>query len=166
MTYPPQQPGGWPDQSWPQSAPYGDPSAYPASGGPAQPGSPAPYQPGSPAPYPPPYGYGGYGQPVVPSGPGTNGMSIAALVVSLVGAVSLICYGGGGLLGIVGAILGHVARRQIRERGENGDGMALAGIIIGWIVTALGVAIVALIVIFVVWAVRNAPTYNPTPYAT
>jgi hypothetical protein len=90
-------------------------------------------------------------------------MSIASLVVSLVGLVALVCYGGGGLLGIVGAILGHVARRQIRERGESGDGMALAGIIIGWAAAAIGVIIVALIVIFVVWAVKNSPNYNPTP---
>jgi hypothetical protein len=93
-------------------------------------------------------------------------MSIASLVVSLVGVAGLICYGAGGILGIVGAILGHVARKQIRERGEGGDGMALAGIIVGWISTALGLIIVALVVIFVVWAVKNTPAYNPTPFAT
>ena len=157
MTYPPQQPGGWPDQSWPAPAQYGDPSGYPGSGGPAQPGSPA-------GGYPPQYGFGGYAPPPMAPASHTNGMSIAALVVSLVGAVGLICYGAGGVLGIVGAILGHVARKQIRERGEGGDGMALAGIIIGWITTALAVVIVALVIIFVVWAVRNAPTYNPTPF--
>jgi hypothetical protein len=30
-----------------------------------------------------------------------------------------------------------VARRQIKERGGQGDGMALAGIIAGWIITGL-----------------------------
>jgi Domain of unknown function (DUF4190) len=154
MSYPPQQSGGWPDQSWPAPAQYGDPSAYPASGGPAQPGSPAPG-------YPPAYGYGGYAPPVVPAGPGTNGMAIASMVVSLVGTVGLICYGAGGILGLVGAILGHVARKQIREQGQGGDGMALAGIIIGWATLALGLIIVALIAIFVWWAVKSTPT---TPY--
>ncbi len=159
MTYPPQQPGGWPDQSWPAPAQYGDPSGYPGSGGPS--GHPTG---GDPSGYPGSGGPSGY--PAGPMAPAshTNGMSIAALVVSLVGAVGLICYGAGGVLGIVGAILGHVARKQIRERGEGGDGMALAGIIIGWITTALAVVIVALVIIFVVWAVRNAPTYNPTPF--
>ncbi|MDP9428516.1 MAG: DUF4190 domain-containing protein [Actinomycetota bacterium] len=39
----------------------------------------------------------------------------------------------------VGLVLGIVARRQIRETGEQGDGLALAGIIIGGIATALAV---------------------------
>jgi hypothetical protein len=34
-------------------------------------------------------------------------------------------------------VLGLVARRQIRETGEEGDGMALAGVIVGGIATAL-----------------------------
>jgi hypothetical protein len=57
-------------------------------------------------------------------------MAIASLVCSLAGLA--VC-----ISAPVGAILGHVARRQIRERGEQGDGMALAGIIIGWILTGL-----------------------------
>jgi hypothetical protein len=35
--------------------------------------------------------------------------------------------------------MGHVARKQIRERGEQGDGFALAGIIIGWVITGFWV---------------------------
>jgi hypothetical protein len=42
-----------------------------------------------------------------------------------------------GISAPVGAILGHIARKQIRERGEQGDGMALAGIIVGWILTGI-----------------------------
>jgi hypothetical protein len=97
-------------------------------------------------------GYGapyGYGQPMMIAKP-TNGMAVAAMVVSIVGIAGLCAYGVGGLIGIVGAILGHVARRQIRERGEQGDGMALAGIIVGWIATGLGVLALGLIIIFVV----------------
>jgi Domain of unknown function (DUF4190) len=67
----------------------------------------------------------------------TNGMAIAALVVSCVGVLGLCAYGLGGWIGAIGAILGHVGRRQIRERSQNGDGMALAGIIVGWIATGL-----------------------------
>ena len=162
MSYPPQQPGNWSDQSWPSQSPYGDPSAYPASGAPAS-GPPVP--PGSPAPgYPPAYGYGGYATPAQQGG--TNGLSVAAMVVSIVGALGLICYGGGAVLGIVGAIMGHIARKQIRTTGEGGGGMATAGIIIGWIVTGLGVVIVALVVVFVLWAVKNTPSYHPTPQFT
>ncbi|HEU5109481.1 MAG TPA: DUF4190 domain-containing protein [Micromonosporaceae bacterium] len=171
MTY--QQPGNWSDPSWPSQTPGNDPkspydpvSGYPATGYP--PGSPAGYPPGSPAGYPAGYPAGapapGYGYPVVPAQP-TNGLAIAAMVVSILGALGLCGYGLGGYLGIVGAIMGHVARRQIRERGEAGDGMALAGVIVGWI--AFGIAVIAtvLIIIFVVWAANQDPsTYDGTTY--
>jgi hypothetical protein len=74
----------------------------------------------------------------------TNGLAIAAMVVALVG------------FGPVGAVMGHIARRQIRETGEQGDGFALAGIIVGWIVTGLWVVY---ILFFVVVLTRlGAPT--------
>jgi hypothetical protein len=47
----------------------------------------------------------------------------------------------------LGLIFGIVARRQIRQTGEDGDGLALAGLIIGGIFTALGIAAVALVII-------------------
>jgi Domain of unknown function (DUF4190) len=30
-------------------------------------------------------------------------------------------------------IFGYVARKQIRERGEGGSGLAVAGIVLGWV---------------------------------
>jgi Domain of unknown function (DUF4190) len=62
----------------------------------------------------------------------TNGMAIAALAVSIAG--SALC---GFVGGAIGAILGHVARRQIAQRGEDGAGLALAAIIIGWTLSAV-----------------------------
>jgi hypothetical protein len=194
MTYP-QQPGNWPNESWPQhQQPYGDPNQQ-ASGVPASPASgydasgyPVQYsvdsysgqgfqaqQPYSAQPYaaqvPAQQGYPGYGYttpaaagPMLPPPvPGTNGLAIAALVCSLAGL--FMC----GAPAIVGAILGHVARRQIRERGEQGDGLALAGIIVGWSVTGLAIIGVVIYVIFFVWLVSTAnsiPDYNPTPFPT
>jgi hypothetical protein len=61
-------------------------------------------------------------------------MAIAALVCSLAGLMVVVS-------APVGAILGHVARKQIRETGEDGDGLAQAGIWIGWIVTGLWVCV-------------------------
>jgi hypothetical protein len=46
-----------------------------------------------------------------------------------------------------GLVLGILARRQIRETGEEGDGLALAGIIVGGIVTALFAAAIVFWVI-------------------
>jgi tetratricopeptide (TPR) repeat protein len=60
----------------------------------------------------------------------TNSLAIAALVSSLCGL--LVCPAAP-----AGAIMGHVARGQIRDRGEQGDGLAQAAIVIGWVVTAI-----------------------------
>jgi Domain of unknown function (DUF4190) len=79
-------------------------------------------------PYPAQWPYGGY---IPPMAPPTNGMAVASLVCSLLGLV--LCPVSCGLVSLVGAILGHVARGQVRERREAGDGVALAGIIVGWV---------------------------------
>jgi hypothetical protein len=157
MTYPPQP--GWGDPV--SGTPYVDPT----TGQPAYPGSPAAY-PASPAAYQPAQanyaGYGGYGYaaPVmVPTQQSTNGMAVASLVLSLCGLVSC------GVTSLVGAILGHVARKQIRERGEGGDGLAMGGIIAGWIIFGLALIGTALYVVFFIWLVNQASQY-PQPYST
>src|SRR5688500_18079104 len=77
---------------------------------------------GPPPGYPPPgYPAPGYGPPGYPPaawGRPTNTMAILALVLAFVFAPA-------------GLIVGIVARRQIRQTGEDGDGLALAGIIVG-----------------------------------
>lgn len=60
----------------------------------------------------------------MPPSAGTNGLAIGSLVLSLLG---LFC----GIGSIVGVILGFIARGQIKRTGQGGDGMALAGIVIG-----------------------------------
>jgi hypothetical protein len=96
-------------------------------------GDPPPYGPpqgyGPPAYGPPPgYGPAGYGPPGYGPTYGyprpTNTMAILALVFIFVFAPASL-------------VLGLVARRQIRETGEQGDGMALAGVIVGGISVAL-----------------------------
>lgn len=57
---------------------------------------------------------------VHPQSGGTNAMAIAALVSALVFAP-------------LGIVFGHVARSQMRRTDEQGDGLALAGLIIGYI---------------------------------
>jgi len=119
-----------PNQPPPPSSPYGQ---QPAG---------SPYQPYGAPPSP----YGGY-----PTTPQTNGLAIASLIVSI--ASFFFCCG---LTGIAGAIMGHAARKQIKQQNQAGDGMALAGIIVGWagfgIALAAGIFYVVLVVIFGVWA--------------
>src|SRR3712207_4223948 len=86
-----------------------------------------------PPAYGPPPSYGpspGYPQPGYPYAWGrpTNTMAILALVMAFVFPPA-------------GLILGVIARKQIRQTGEDGDGLALAGIIVGGIATALFVLI-------------------------
>jgi hypothetical protein len=157
MTYPPQQPGNnWPEPNWAapeqQQQPYADPYG---AGVPTSPGY-AGYPPQS---YPPAQGYPQYGYGMPPAPPSTNGMAVAALVVSIVGALGLCGYGVGGVIGAVGAILGHVARKQIRQTGEGGDGLALAGVIVGWIAAAIGVVAILVIAGIVLWASTQPTSY-------
>jgi len=139
----PQQPNEWSDPNWQALPP--PPPVQPISGDPAGlSGYAAPAYPGG--------GYAGYGQPMPLSRP-TNGLAIAALVCSLAGLATCIS-------APVGAILGHVARKQIRERGEEGDGMALAGIIVGWILTGIGVVGCGLYIAFFAAAIGTGGFTN------
>jgi hypothetical protein len=61
-------------------------------------------------------------------------MAVAALIVSLASLV--FC----GLPSIIGLILGIVAMRDTKRSGQEGYGLALAGVIIGAIPIALWVA--------------------------
>ncbi len=133
------------DGSTPAAAASGDqPQPYPY-GSPAQPypyGSPAQPQPygSAPQPYPYPATAPAYGYGYAPSPP-TNQMAVIALVLGIVGLVVLPI-----LASIPAIIVGHMARKQIRERGEGGDGMALAGVITGYI-GAVGYTLIFLLIL-------------------
>ncbi|AJR18398.1 DUF4190 domain-containing protein [Pimelobacter simplex] len=106
------------------------------------PPEPPPYQPYG-GPQPPygqqqPYGQSPYGYPAPRP---TNGLAIASLVVSVLSIV--VCVGAPGF---IGAILGHVARGQIRREQQEGGGLALAGVIVGWLGSALFVGMVVLFI--------------------
>jgi hypothetical protein len=94
-----------------------------------------------------PYGQGPYGQPPYgqphpyggfPASRSTNGFAIASMVLGI-----LWIYWVGSILAL---IFGYIARGQIRQRGEGGDGMAIAGIVLGWI----GVVLLVLLIILAV----------------
>ncbi|MCS0634472.1 DUF4190 domain-containing protein [Streptomyces sp. LP05-1] len=105
-------PQGWPppEQSQPGQSPYG----------PSQAGqSPYGHLP------PPPYG-----MPVPPPPAAqVNGLAITSLITGIVCCVPL-----------VGVILGAVALRQIKRRGERGKGLAVSGIVLSLVGTLILVA--------------------------
>ncbi|WP_217183723.1 DUF4190 domain-containing protein [Streptomyces sp. AC495_CC817] len=76
----------------------------------------------------------------------TNGLAIATLVLGICG------------FAIVPVIMGHIALRQIRERGDAGSGLAIAGLILGYIALAgyivIGIMMIAVIAGGVAFGVR------------
>jgi hypothetical protein len=91
----------------------------------------------------------------------TNSMSIASLVSGIL--AWLLCPFLGAVLAV---IFGHVARNQIKQSGEAGGGMAIAGLVLGYAnigVTVLG--IVGWILLFAGAAFIGAlvPSVTPTP---
>lgn len=145
-SHPGQQPGYGYGQ-----APYGQPAAGPGQYGPPPYGQ-APYgqdqygqgqyaqaQYGQ-GPYAQPYGQPGYGYPY--SRP-TNSLAIVSLVLAFVFAPAAL-------------VTGIIARRQIRRTHEDGDGLALAGIIVGGIVTAFFVLMI------VIWLIAAISLANDT----
>lgn len=102
--------------------------------------------------------YGGQQYGVQPFGVRqTNGLAIAALICGV--SQVFVWF----LAGIPAIVLGHMARKQIRQTGEQGDGMALAGMILGYIGMALTVLLVIIIVIIGIAAAHSAGNFNPNP---
>jgi len=144
----------------PPPAGYGPPAGYaapPAASGytpPSYPppayGAPAGQAQHAPGYAPPPAAYGAPGTPMGYAGyttVRTNPLAIASLISSLVGVVMSWTW----VLAIgvlVGVVLGHIALSQIRRTGERGRGMALAGVIIGWVAIGLTVLLILAFVLF------------------
>ncbi len=78
--------------------------------------------------------------PVVPTvtQTGYSGLAIASMVLGIVWV-----YWIGSILALV---FGYIARRQIKQTGKSGNGMAIAGIVLGWV----GVATLILVIILVI----------------
>ena len=75
----------------------------------------------------------------------TNTLAVLSLVFGLLGMVGGIP--SAGVINIVAIVMGHMARSQIRQNpNEDGAGMALAGLIMGYI----GLLIVPLVVLAVI----------------
>ena len=121
-------PGWYPSPENPALVKYWDGSAWSGESHPAVP-APGLYPPVQSAPYVP-------FQAV--ANVGTNGFAIASMVLGI-----LWIYWAGSVLAL---IFGYTALKQLRERPQNGKGMAIAGIVLGWV----GVAVLVLVIIAVI----------------
>ena len=153
-----------PERAQPPGPSSASPPGYGAPGyGTPPPGYGPPSAQGPPSVQGPPPGYGqqpppGYGQQQqtyggspfgVPVAQPTNGFAIASLVCGIAGFFLL-------LPSVLAVVFGHLARSQIRQRGEQGSGLAVAGLITGY----LGLAFLALIVVAIVAGAFSAETYT------
>ena len=101
--------------------------------GPAQPPPPAPQ--GYAAPQAPPsYAAGHYGSGPYRPPAATNTLAQIALVAAF-------------LASIVGVVLGHIALSQIKQRGENGRGLAIAALAVRYAQLALFVGFIMLAIL-------------------
>ncbi|MCV7222596.1 DUF4190 domain-containing protein [Mycolicibacterium elephantis] len=118
---------------------------------------------GQPYGYPPEYygygygygsGYGsGYGYPPPAR---TNALAVASLVCAFV-------------LAPLGIVFGHLALSQIKKTGEEGRGLAVAGLVIGYVITAmtvLAVVISVLLFMFFASAPQDVELYPESPRYT
>jgi hypothetical protein len=111
------------------------------SRGQTPPPTPPPQPPPTPQPPPAPPAAGQTPYQPRPAAP-TNGLAIASLVSSIAGFFCGVGY-------IVGIVLGFIAMKQIDESGgmQGGRGLALAGVIIGFV--ALGIGVLVLIIVLI-----------------
>jgi hypothetical protein len=72
----------------------------------------------------------GWGYPATPR---TNGMAIAALILAVLGLVAC------GIPSIAAVVFGHIGIHQINrsDGAEQGKGLAIAGLIIGYLMIAV-----------------------------
>jgi peptidyl-prolyl cis-trans isomerase B (cyclophilin B) len=90
-----------------------------------------------------PPGYPTYRQP-----PNTNDLAIASLVCAF-------------LFFPLGIVFGHMSLSQIRKNNEGGHGLAIAGVVISYVVAVLTVVAVVFTVVFAAFLVRIAEDFNP-----
>jgi peptidyl-prolyl cis-trans isomerase B (cyclophilin B) len=87
-------------------------------------------------PYAPAGGYYGYPQPQP-----TNTMAIVSLVCAFVFAPA-------------GIVFGHISLSQIKRTGEEGRGLAIAGLVISYVFTVLAVLAIVVMIVFMALAVQ------------
>ncbi|MET7473005.1 DUF1707 and DUF4190 domain-containing protein [Streptomyces sp. NPDC005648] len=76
----------------------------------------------------------------LPAVPPTNGKAVGAMVCGVLTFVTA------GLTGIPAVILGHTARTEMQHSGERGEGLAMTGLVLGWLSVAGWVLIITVLI--------------------
>jgi hypothetical protein len=74
------------------------------------------------------------------------------MVLGIAGLLGVCFYGLGLIAGIVGLVLGYVAKREIRGSGGRleGSGMATAGIVLGWVCVGVTILLIVIVIVAVI----------------
>ncbi|MCD7101085.1 DUF4190 domain-containing protein [Pseudoclavibacter sp. 13-3] len=151
---------GW--QEVPRQHPAGQPQygQYGQAGQNGQPGQNQQGQYGQQNPYGTPVPaqrFSSQGGSVLPSAK-TNVLSIISLICGVLSVVTFFQLLG--LPGIAAVITGHIGLSQIKRRGEQGRGMGLAGLIMGYITVAVGLVLLIVGIILVVMLMNDPSSLN------
>jgi hypothetical protein len=119
-----------------------EPPQQPATPPPTPP--PYPYPSGQPYPPAPPQPYTGYSPP--PTGP-RNGLGIASLITAIIALLSCATVVLGAILGIVAVVIGFAARGRVKRGEANNGGVAVAGIVLGFIAIIASLAFIAIYIV-------------------
>jgi peptidyl-prolyl cis-trans isomerase B (cyclophilin B) len=97
----------------------------------------------------PPYGYypppPGYPPPAKP----TNALAVVSLICAF-------------LIAPLGVVFGHIALWQIKRSGDDGRGLAIAGLVIGYLLTVLGTLVLIFSVVLTRAIVEDIRDYRPS----
>ena len=133
------------------AAPQVAPNPFVSPGAPAEAYAPGAYQPVPTSPPPTalaPYSTSGVAYAYAPR---TNPVAITSLVLSLAGILTWIT-------AIGGVIAGHIALSQIKRTGEGGRGMAIAGLVVGYVLSGFFLLYV-LLMVFVFIGLSSVGSY-------
>lgn len=141
-----------------------EPSPQPHAAAPQAPGAAAPQQYALPPQgygQPPQYGVppSQYGQPPIYKNPAEakNWMNITSLVLSLSGLLL-------GITAIAGIVFGHLGLAAAKRGEANNRSMGLAGLIIGYVLTALGLLVIIGYIVFIGVVVSQCGGDNPASW--
>ena len=147
----------------PPADPYAAPAAptgYPAD---SYPTTPYPQPPAAAYPpaavYPPVSGYPaspGYGQPIAT--PPSSGVATASMVLGIIGLLVGWCTCG--LPALLAIILGHMGLNQTRNNQKSGRGMAITGLVLGYL-TIVPAIIGTVLVAIAFFGSTGYTTFNP-----
>lgn len=82
------------------------------------------------------------------------GLAIASMVVGISGLVLVLCLWFFPVLPILGIVFGHVSLSTINRDGTPGRGMAITGLVTGYVGLGIGLLVLVLVILGTV----NAPT--------